>query len=295
MLTVSIVSVPVATTLPNSVPRLKLASGVAMPTLGMGTWRIGERGANRGREVAALRLGLDLGMRLIDTAEMYAEGGAEKVIGEAIAGRRDEVFLVSKVYPHHASRRGVVAACERSLSRLETDWLDLYLLHWRGDVPLKETVAGFEQLRVSGKIRHWGVSNLDPRDMKELLALPDGRHCAADQVLYHLDCRGIEWDLLPECRRKRLAVMAYSPFDEGRLLRDRRLAALAKRAGVTPAQIALAWLLAQKNVAVIPKASDPAHVEDNYKALTFKISADLNADIDRLFPPPARATPLAMI
>ena len=284
-----------AATLPRSVPRLKLASGAVMPTLGMGTWRMGERGANRAREVTALRLGLDLGMGLIDTAEMYADGGAEKVIGEAIAGRRDDVFLVSKVSPHHANRRGVAAACERSLSRLKTDWLDLYLLHWRGEVPLEETVAGLEQLRASGKIRHWGVSNLDSGDLKELLALPEGGHCAADQVLYHLNCRGIEWDLLPQCRRQRMAVMAYSPFDEGRLLRDRRLTALAKRASATPARIALAWLLAQKNVAVIPKASDPGHVEDNHKALTVRIPHELNLEIARLFPPPTRATPLAMI
>jgi diketogulonate reductase-like aldo/keto reductase len=256
---------------------------------------MGEHGRHRSREVAALRLGLDFGMRLIDTAEMYADGGAEKVVGEAIADRRDEVFLVSKVYPHHATRRGVVAACERSLKRLATDWLDLYLLHWRGDVPLQETVAGFEALLASGKIRHWGVSNLDTRQMKELQALPSGAHCAADQVLYHVDCRGIEWDLLPLCRRASIAVMAYSPFDEGRLLHDRRLSALAKRAGATPAQLALAWLLAQKNVAVIPKASDPTHVEDNFKALALKIPAELEAEIDRLFPPPKRATPLAMI
>src|SRR5689334_18751484 len=245
--------------MPRAIPRITLKSGVPMPALGMGTWRIGERAADRPRELAALRLGLDLGMSLIDTAEMYGEGAAERVVGEAIAGRRDQVFLVTKVYPHHATCRGVIAACERSLSRLKTDWLDLYLLHWRGDVPLQETVDGFEQLRASGKIRHWGVSNLDPGDMKELLALPDGRQCAVDQVLYHLNCRGIEWDLLPRCRRQRIAVMAYSPFDEGRLLGDRRLAALARRTGATPAQIALAWLLAQKNVAVIPKASDPQH------------------------------------
>ncbi len=253
-----------------------------MPALGMGTWRMGERGRNRLREVAALRRGLDLGMTLIDTAEMYGDGGAEKLVGEAIADRRDRVFLVTKVYPHNASRRGVVAACERSLSRLQTDWIDLYLLHWRGDVPLAETIAGFEQLRASGKIRHWGVSNLDHGDMKELLALPGGEHCAANQVLYHLGCRGIEWDLLPLCRRHRVAVMAYSPFDEGRLLRNRRL-------------IALAWLLAQPSVAIIPKASDVAHVEDNCRALQLKISPDLRSEIDRLFPPPTRSTPLAMI
>jgi diketogulonate reductase-like aldo/keto reductase len=281
--------------MPRAIPHITLKSGARMPALGMGTWRMGERASDRPRELAALRLGLDLGMSLIDTAEMYGEGAAERVVGEAIAGRRDQVFLVSKVYPHHASRRGVIAACERSLSRLGTDWLDLYLLHWRGDVPLQETVAGFEQLRASGKIRHWGVSNLDPGDMKELLALPDGRQCAADQVLYHLDCRGIEWDLLPRCRRQRIAVMAYSPFDEGRLLGDRRLAALARRVGAAPAQIALAWLLAQKNVAVIPKASDPQHVKDNYQALAFRIAGDLVDEIDRLFPPPTRAVPLAMI
>ncbi len=261
----------------------------------MGTWRMGERTHDRAREIAALRLGLDLGMTLIDTAEMYGEGKAEKVVGEAIAGRREQVFLVSKVYPHHASRRGVIAACERSLGRLKSQWLDLYLLHWRGDVPLSETVAGFEQLRHAGLIRHWGVSNLDHDEMKELLALSDGNHCSANQVLYHLNCRGIEWDLLPQCRRRRIALMAYSPLDEGRLLRDRRLTALARRMGATPAQVALAWLLAQASVAVIPKASDPSHVEDNYKALVVKLSAEWLAEIDRVFPPPARATPLRMI
>jgi len=266
-----------------------------MPALGMGTWRMGERARDRAREIAALRLGLDLGMTLVDTAEMYADGGAEKIVGEAIAGRRDQVFLVSKVYPHHATRRGVVAACERSLRRLHSDWLDLYLLHWRGEVPLSETVAGFEQLRQAGRIRHWGVSNLDHDEMKELVGLPDGGRCSADQVLYHLNCRGIEWDLLPECRRRRIAVMAYSPFDEGRLLRDRHLTALAKRLGATTAQLALAWLLARPGVAVIPKASDPSHVEDNYKALGLKLSAEWRAEIDRVFPPPTRATPLKMI
>jgi diketogulonate reductase-like aldo/keto reductase len=261
----------------------------------MGTWRMGERASDHVREVTALRQGLDFGMTLIDTAEMYGDGGAEKIIGEAIAGRRDEVFLVSKVYPHHASRRGVVAACERSLSRVKTDHLDLYLLHWRGDIALEETVAGFEQLRSAGRIRDWGVSNFDPGDMEELLALPEGAHCAANQVLYHLDCRGIEWDLLPLCRRQHIAVMAYSPFNEGRLLRNRRLAALAPRIGVAPAQIALAWLLAQPGVATIPKANDPGHVHDNFKALDVNLSGDMRAEIDRIFPPPSRATPLKMI
>ena len=279
----------------STVPVLELASGARMPALGMGTWRMGERTRDRGREVAALRRGLDLGMTLIDTAEMYADGGAEKVVGEAIADRRDEVFLVSKVLPSHASRRGVVAACERSLRRLGADWIDLYLLHWRTSVPLGETVAGFEQLRSAGRVRHWGVSNLDRGEIDEIRALPDGKHCAADQVLYHLNCRGIEWDLLPECRRRRIVVMAYSPFDEGRLVRDRRLLDLARRVGATPAQVAIAWLLAQRNVAVIPKASDVAHVEDNFAALGVRLSSALRTEIDRIFPPPKRATPLAMI
>ena len=266
-----------------------------MPALGMGTWRMGERARERAREVAALRLGIDLGMTLIDSAEMYADGGAEELVGEAIAGRRDEVFLVSKVYPDHASRRGVVAACRRSLKRLSTDRLDLYLLHWRGDVPLVETVAGFETLRKDGSIRDWGVSNFDRSDMEELLEIPGGGHCAANQVLYNLGCRGIEWDLLPLCRRHGIAVMAYSPFDEGRLLGNGRLRTLAERAGVTPGQLALAWLLGQEQVAAIPKASDPAHVHDNHSALGDPILQDLRAEIDRVFPPPSGPSALKMI
>jgi diketogulonate reductase-like aldo/keto reductase len=280
---------------PSPIPHVTLSSDASMPALGMGTWRMGERVRDREREIAALRLGLDLGMTLIDTAEMYADGEAERIVGEAIVGRRDEVFLVSKVYPHHGSRRGVVAACERSLARLGTDWLDLYLLHWRGDIALAETVAGFEQLREAGRIRDWGVSNFDRNDMEELLALPAGTHCAANQVLYHLDCRGIEWDLEPFCRSRGVAMMAYSPLDEGRLLHKRRLAALAKREGTTPAQLALAWLLAQRNVAVIPKAGAAAHVHDNRRALSVKLSPALRSEIDRLFPPPKRASPLKMI
>ena len=281
--------------MPGTVPHLTLISGARMPALGMGTWRLGERARDRGREVAALRRGLDLGMALIDTAEMYADGGAEKIVGEAIAGRRDEVFVVSKVLPSHASRRGVVTACERSLRRLGSDWIDLYLLHWRASIPLAETVAGLEQLRSAGRVRHWGVSNLDRGEIDAIRALPDGKHCAANQVLYHLSCRGIEWDLLPECRRRRIVVMAYSPFDEGRLLRDRRLADLARGVGATAAQLALAWLLAQRAVAVIPKASDVMHVQDNFAALDVKLSPALRTEIDRIFPPPRRATPLAMI
>ena len=266
-----------------------------MPALGLGTWRMGERARDRAKEVAALRLGLDLGMALIDTAEMYGDGGAEEVVGEAIAGRRDEVFLVSKVYPQNASRRGVAAACERSLKRLGTDRLDLYLLHWRGSIPLAETVAGFEALRASGKIRAWGVSNFDRGGMEELLALPGGRHCAANQVLYHLHCRGIEWDLLPLCRESGIVVMAYSPFDEGRLLKNRQLASIAQRCKTKPATLALAWLLKQDHVAAIPKAADASHLRDNLAAAELSPSAEVFGELDRAFPAPRGPTPLQVI
>lgn len=278
----------------RTMPHVSLPSGASMPALGQGTWRLGEQRSDRAKEVAALKLGIERGLTLIDTAEMYAEGGAEKVAGEAIAGRREDLFLVSKIYPHHASRRGAIAACKGSLQRLRTDWLDLYLLHWRGEIPLADTVAGFEALRAEGRIRAWGVSNFGRADMEQLLSLPGGGHCAANQVLYNLDCRGIEWDLLPFCRRHRIAVMAYSPFDEGRLLRKRRLSELAARIRATPAQLALAWLLAQK-VAVIPKAADETHVHDNCAALDVALGAEALSEIDRVFPPPAGPSPLRMI
>ena len=279
----------------RQVPHIKLHSGAVMPALGLGTWRMGERARDRAKEVEALRLGLDLGMSLIDTAEMYGEGAAEEVVSEAIAGRRDEVFLVSKVYPHNASRKGVIAACERSLKRLATDRLDLYLLHWRGRIPLAETVAGFEALRAAGKIRAWGVSNFDRGDMEKLLALPDGSRCAANQVQYHLHCRGIEWDLLPSCRSRGIAVMAYSPFDEGRLIKNRQLAAIAQRHGTKPATLALAWLLAQEQVAAIPKAADTSHVDDNRAAVELSLSSRLTSEIDAAFPPPQGSSPLQVI
>ncbi|HXU50670.1 MAG TPA: aldo/keto reductase [Casimicrobiaceae bacterium] len=274
---------------------LTLRSGARMPTLGMGTWHMGERKRDRAREVAALRRGLELGMSLVDTAEMYGEGGAESVVGEAIADCRDRVFLVSKVYPHRASRRGVVDACARSLERLATDRLDLYLLHWRGNVPLAETVAGFESLREAGRIRDWGVSNLGVEDLHELASVAGGKHCAANQVLYHLACRGIEFDLLPACRQEGVAVMAYSPFDEGRLLHDNRLAAIAARIGASAAEVALAWLLARPGVVAIPKASDLAHVQANARARTRTLSENTLRELDRAFPPPTRASPLRMI
>jgi diketogulonate reductase-like aldo/keto reductase len=275
-------------------PHLALRSGATLPALGMGTWHMGERPRARAQEIAALRLGLDAGMALVDTAEMYGDGGAEEVVGEAIAGRRQDVFLVSKVYPHNASRRGVIAACKRSLKRLGTDRLDLYLLHWRGDIPLTETVAGFEALRRDGSIRAWGVSNFDRADMEALLGLPGGEHCVANQVLYNLESRGIEWDLLPLCRRQGITLMAYSPLDEGRLLRRRALSELAMRAGITPSQLALAWLLAQQ-VAGIVKAADPAHVHDNRGAFDVHLGPELLAQVDRAFPPPAGPGPLQMI
>ena len=266
-----------------------------MPALGLGTWMMGEHRRDRKNEVAAIALGLDLGMTLIDTAEMYGDGGAEEVVGEAIAGRREQVFVVSKVYPHNASRRGAVAACKRSLKRLGTDHLDLYLLHWRGDIPLAETVEAFESLRRDGSIREWGVSNFDRADMEELFALPGGAHCAANQVMYHLACRGVEWDLLPFCRKHQVAVMAYSPVGRGRLLRDRHLNALAAELGVSAAQIALAWLLEQAGVSAIPKAASEAHVRDNRAAADLRLPASVLRELESAFPPPSGPSSLAIL
>ncbi|MEO8740793.1 MAG: aldo/keto reductase [Casimicrobiaceae bacterium] len=276
-------------------PQLELPSGAMMPALGLGTWRMGERAGEHEREVAALQLGLSLGLKLIDTAEMYGDGGAEAIVADAISGRREQVFLVSKVYPQNAGRRDAVAACARSLKRLRTDYIDLYLLHWRGNVPLAQTVEAFEALRRDGRIRDWGVSNFDAADMRELLSLDGGRHCAANQVLYHLGSRGIEWELLPTCRDQGIAMMAYSPVDQGRLLRHRRLGALATRLGVTPAEIALAWLLAQPGVAVIPKATNPAHVRCIRAAADLQLAPAVAAELAALFPPPKAPTPLAML
>jgi diketogulonate reductase-like aldo/keto reductase len=280
---------------------LLLPSGSRIPVLGQGTWNMGEDPSARADEVAALRLGLDLGVTLIDTAEMYGEGGAEEVVGEAIAGRRDEVFLVSKVYPHNADRRGVQAACERSLRRMRVERIDLYLLHWRGNVPLEETLEAFVRLREQGKIGDFGVSNFDLDDMLEAAALPGGELVATDQVLYNLSQRGIEWELLPWCRERRIPLMAYSPLEsnpneQAGLLGNPQLAAVARRHGVTPAQVALAWLLRQDGVVVIPKAVRPQHVRENRAALDLSpllTSEDL-AQLDAGFPAPRRRRPLAM-
>jgi len=271
-----------------------LKSGDKVPVLGLGTWRMGERKSERPAEVAAIRLGLDLGIRLIDTAEMYGEGGTEEMLAEALAGRRDEIFLVSKVYPHNASRKGAVAACERSLKRLKTDRLDLYLLHWRGSAPLAETVAAFEILRKDGKIRQWGVSNLDAGDMAELAWVLDGKSCASNQVLYHLGSRGVEWQLLEQCRKDKIMVMAYSPLGQGPLLRKPALGKIAEKHRVDPAAIALTWVLRQPGVIAIPKAVKPEHVRANMKALEVMLDADDLKALDAAFPPPKRAAPLDM-
>ncbi len=272
----------------------KLPSGEPVPALGQGTWNMGEDRRRRRAEIAALNLGLDLGMRLIDTAEMYADGGAEKIVGAAIAGRRDEVFLVSKVLPEHATRRGTIAACERSLKRLDTDRIDLYLLHWREqEVELAEVLEAFTALVRAGNIRHWGVSNFDVEDMQELLRLPGGKAVAADQVMYNLNRRGIEHDLLPWCRRRRIPVMAYSPLDEGRLVRSLDLKRIAQQLGATPSQVALAWLLRQNNVIAIPKSASEAHVRENFAALDLRLGKQDLAALDRAFARPKRKLPLA--
>ena len=272
-----------------------LPGGERVPALGMGTWNIGDHRNTRAEEIATLRLGLDLGLRLIDTAEMYGEGLSESLIGEAIAGRRDEVFLVSKVYPHNASHEGVVAACERSLRRLGTDRLDLYLLHWRGGVPLEETLAAFLALREAGKIRHFGVSNLDLGDMEELWEVPGGNEVAANQLLYNLSRRGIEFDLLPWQRAHGVPVMAYSPIEQARLLRHAGLQRFAKAHGMTPAQAALAWLLASDDIIAIPKTGSRDRLRENLGALEHPLTSEQLAELDKLFPPPRRAEPLAML
>ena len=279
----------------DSLRTITLPSGEAVPALGQGTWYMGESAHTRKQEADALRLGMDLGMTLIDTAEMYADGGAEEVVGDAITGRRDEVFLVSKVLPSNASARGTVAACERSLKRMGTDRIDLYLLHWRGGVPFRETLEAFGRLVQDGKIRHWGVSNLDPADMEELTALPRGGACATNQVLYNLSRRGVEYDLLPWCRQRNITLMAYSPIEQGRILGNAALKAVAARHGATPAQVALAWLLRRDGVMVIPKAGSAEHVRQNRAALDLTLTEGDLADLDRAFPPPTRPRPLEML
>jgi diketogulonate reductase-like aldo/keto reductase len=268
-----------------------LPCGETVPALGMGTWNMGDKPAQRAEELATLRLGLDLGARLIDTAEMYGDGRSEELIAEAIAGRRDEVFLVSKVYPHNASAKKMPQSCEQSLRRLKTERIDLYLLHWSGSVPLGETVEAFEALKRAGKIRHWGVSNLDTSEMKALA----GKACQTNQVLYNLTRRGVEWELLPWLRKQRIPVMAYSPIEQARLLKQSALVKFSKENGVTPAQAALAWLLAKDDVIVIPKTGNRSRLQENAKALDVQLTAAQLAALDRAFPPPKGPAPLEML
>jgi diketogulonate reductase-like aldo/keto reductase len=274
-----------------------LPDGERVPALGQGTWRMGESKSKHAEEVAALRLGIELGMTLIDTAEMYGEGGAEKVVADAIEGQRERVFVVTKVYPHNASRPKMPQACERSLKRLRIDIVDLYLLHWRESTPpLAETVEAFETLRSGGKIRRWGVSNFDLADMEELFAIRNGSACAANQVLYNIENRGIEFDLLPWSQQNKIPVMAYAPVGHGRgLLNNTTLKKIAKRHDATPARIALAWVLSQPGVIAIPKASNPDHVRENARALDIELTKQDLAEVDRAFPPPRSKQPLAML
>jgi diketogulonate reductase-like aldo/keto reductase len=279
----------------TTVRTTKLPSGEAVPVLGQGTWHLAEARHRHKEEVQALRLGLDLGMTLIDTAEMYAEGGAEELVGEAIEGRRKDVFLVSKVLPHNATVRGTMLACDRSLRRLRTNHLDLYLLHWRGSVPLEHTITAFDALVKAGKIRYWGVSNFDTSDMEEVAALDEGGDLATDQVLYNLARRGPEYDLLPWCRQRHIPIMAYSPIEQGRILEHSTLEAVAIRHSATPAQVALAWVLQQDGVIAIPKAGSARHVRENRGALEVRLTRQDMAELDRAFPLPTEPRPLEML
>lgn len=277
-----------------------LPDGARVPALGQGTWCMGEDRRGRTQEVAALRLGIELGMTLIDTAEMYGEGGAEEVVADAIEGQRDRVFIVTKVYPHNASRTELPKACQRSLKRLRIEAIDLYLLHWRGDVPLGETVETFEKLRAAGEIKRWGVSNFDVDDMRKLFSIDDGRNCAANQVLYNLENREIEFDLLPLLTDHQspitCSVMAYSPVGHGRgLLESATLKKIAKRHDAMPAQIALAWVLRQPAVMAIPKASNEKHVRDNARSVDLNLTKEDLADLDQEFPPPKSKKRLPML
>lgn len=272
-----------------------LWSGETVPVLGLGTWGLAEGKHPREEELRALRTGIELGMTLIDTAEMYADGGAEELVGDAIKGRRDEVFVVSKVLPHHATRNGTIAACEASLRRLKTNRIDLYLLHWREKVPLQETLDGFDELVELGKIRYWGVSNFDVEDMEELTQLPGGSYVTTDQVLYNLTRRGIEYDLLPWCQQRNIPIMAYSPIEQGRMLEHPVLQTIARRHSATSAQVALAWVLRHEKVIAIPRAGVPGHVRENRAALDLRLTEEDLEELDRAFPPPDGPRPLEML
>jgi diketogulonate reductase-like aldo/keto reductase len=279
----------------TEMPHVTLPDGERVPAYGQGTWHMGESRGRRAEEVAALRLGIELGITLIDTAEMYGSGVAEEIVAEAMGPHRDKLFIVSKVLPYNASQRGTIEACEKSLQRLKTDRIDLYLLHWRGSHPFAETLAAFERLQRDGKIRHHGVSNFDRGDMAEWVKLSGGQTVASNQILYNLTRRGPEYDLIPWCRERNISIMAYSPIEQGRMLGHKVLGEVARRRGATPAQVALAWLLRQDGMIVIPKASRQEHVRENLGALDLVLTAEDLADLDKAFPPPRGRTNLGML
>jgi len=279
-----------------NMPRITLPDGESVPAFGQGTWHMGETRSRFADEAAALKLGIDLGVTLIDTAEMYGNGVAEEIVAEAAKGRRDQLFIVSKVLPYNASRRGAIEACERSLKRLKTDNIDLYLLHWRGSYPFAETLEAFDKLKQQGKIRHHGVSNFDRRDMEEWVKIAGGDAVASNQILYNLSRRGPEWEVIPWCRQRNVSIMAYSPIEQGRMLGHKGLVEVAARHdGATPAQVALAWLLRRDGMIVIPKAGNKDHVRENTGALDLQLTDDDLADLDRAFPPPKGRTALGML
>lgn len=271
-----------------------LPSGATMPVLGLGTWRMGESARRRAEELEALKYGLDLGYTMIDTAEMYGDGEAEEIVGDALAGRTAKPYVVSKVYPHNATRSGTIAACERSLKRLRLPRIDLYLLHWRGGARIEETFEAFHRLRDAGKIADFGVSNFDLDDMQDAARIDKGLN-GSNQVLYSLSRRGPEFDLLPWMRKRSIPLMAYSPLDQGGLLRKAALKKVADEVGCTPAQLALAWLLAQPGVITIPKSSTRERVKENFGALDVKLAPEILRELDRAFPPPNGKQPLEML
>ncbi len=278
-----------------SIPTITFAGGEQVPLLGQGTWHMGDRSDRYKAEADALKFGLDLGLTLIDTAEMYAGGGAEEVVGLALRGQRDRAFIVSKVYPFNADHKGTIAACEKSLDRLGTDVIDLYLLHWPGSVPLDETIEAFEVLKKDGKIRHFGVSNFDTAELEEWCSEPGGNETTVNQILYNPLRREAEWALLGDCHAKNVTPMAYSPLEQGRLQNDQVLSTIGEKHGGTSLQVALAWVLRSRKVIAIPKAASKTHVQANVDALDIVLDeADLAA-IDSAFPPPHRPSPLPML
>jgi diketogulonate reductase-like aldo/keto reductase len=279
----------------TEMPQITLPDGESVPAYGQGTWHMGESRGRSADEAAALKLGIELGITLIDTAEMYGNGVAEEIVAQAMGGNRDKLFIVSKVLPYNASQKGTIEACERSLKRLKTDRIDLYLLHWRGSHPFAETLTGFERLQRDGKIRHHGVSNFDRGEMEEWARLDAGKSVASNQILYNLTRRGPEWEVIPWCRERNVSIMAYSPIEQGRMLGHKALAEVAARHGATPAQVALAWLLRQDGMMVIPKASRQEHVRENLGALDLKLTDQDLAVLDRAFPPPKGRSSLGML